>query len=278
MDSGVLPPTLEEQLSVLREKFDGLVLYRCDEEADLTVAAAVRLKYRAVFLTVWDPVSKDEITQAAHLVNRYQDQIALGVSIGSEGLMEKRYTLGDIEHAVKSLRDQTHSKEDVEVTTTEPWWFYTRDASETAAVRAIGDFTSANIHVVWDTDIADPARAADWTADRATALRKVITKDLVIREAGFPGAGSSPWPNAHFIYTREMQAAFWMAWQLRSHRSSEHLPLLVAFEGIDNQQKRWQNFEDSWGLLSFDLKPHLAWAAFPVIPPGSSARLAVDAR
>ena len=251
---------VRQRLTILRSKFDGLVIYQCDQTTEPLLEEASSLDYRAVLLTVWDPTSVSEVRTAAKLVTLFQDRLIVAVSIGSEGLMERRYTIYQIEQAAQLLKAQTRGSTNVEITTAEPWWLYLKQNDDAKRLANFGDFVSSNIHVVWDADIADPYAAAAWTADRAIEVQQQTQKLLLVREAGFPGGGESPRESAHFTFTRDMQAKFWAAWHERAAHSP--LPPIAAFEAIDNPQKNWQSFEGDWGLLSKDLKPYPAWNSF----------------
>jgi hypothetical protein len=175
--------------------------------------------------------------------------------------MEQRYSLDDLRQAQASLLERLHGAETVETTTTEPWWMYLKVDRTASALNRFGDFTSCNIHVVWDTDITDPAAAALWTRDRALEVRSVSERPLLLREAGLPGQGHSPRDDTGPEYTRSSQAAFWRA--SLNQAGANNAVHLVAFEAIDNQSKRWREFEGNWGLLDPALHPWPAWAAFP---------------
>jgi hypothetical protein len=247
---------MRQQLTLLREKFDGLSIYECGPNAPALVDVARSLGYRAVLMTVWDPRSESELATAASIVSEQGSALALAVSIGSEGLMEKRYTLADVESARAELLQRGGSAAAVEMTTTEPWWMVTRP--ENRELREFGEFTSINIHVVWDTDIVDPGLAASWTNDRANEVRKLVAGPVLIREAGIPGGGSSPRLGEGLVFDRATEAAYWKAWNGLDGRVPS-----VVFEGIDNPEKHWRDFEGSWGLLSTALEPWPAWGVFP---------------
>lgn len=248
---------LRAQLATLHEKFDGLSLYQSSPETPAIVEAARELGYRAVLLTVWDPRAEAELATAASIVRNQSSAIAIAISLGSEGLMEKRYTVSDMEAARAELLDRSTTDTTVEMTTTEPWWLYLKP--EGRALLDFGEFASVNIHVVWDTDIVNPALAASWTRDRANDVQAVLKHPLLIREAGFPGAGTSPRSSVHLTFTRDLQAAFWQSWSaLQTH------PACVFFEAYDNPEKHWRDFESSWGLLNNDSAP---WPAWKIVPP-----------
>lgn len=249
---------LRTQLTRLREKFDGLSLYQCAPETPTLVAMAHELGYKAVLLTVWDPRSESELATASSIVRDQSGSMALAISLGNEGLMEKRYTFADLGAARAELLERSAGHDAVEITTTEPWWLYLKP--EEKKLREFGDFTSTNIHVVWDTDIADPAIAASWTHDRAKELGDAVGKPILLREAGFPGAGASPRTTVHATFTRDLQAAFWRAWIAIPNQ-----PATVVFEGFDNPEKHWNEFEGSWGLLNYSADAWPAWDAFPAL-------------
>jgi hypothetical protein len=258
---------MRQQLGVLREKFDGLSLYECGPEAPVLVEMARSLGYRAVLLTVWDPRSESELATAASIVQEQAGGLALAVSIGSEGLMENRYTLADMQAAQGELLERGSRTAAVEITTTEPWWMYIKP--ESRSLREFGEFTSINIHVVWDTDIVDPVLAASWTRDRANEVRKLVARPVLLREAGIPGGGSSPRLGKGLVFDRTTEAAYWQAWNGLDGR----VPAVV-FEGVDNPQKHWRDFEGSWGLLSTSLEPWPAWGVFPKLAASPAATAA----
>jgi hypothetical protein len=259
------PELLRRQLALLREKFDGLSLYDCTAETVKVVETARSLGYKAALLTVWDPRSESELATAGSLVRDQADAMAMAISIGSEGLMERRYTLADMRAAHEELLEREAGLTSVEITTTEPWWLYMQAGGDLPAhseeVRTFGDFASVNVHVVWDTGIVDPVLAASWTRDRANEVRSKIGRPVLVREAGFPGGGSSPREGLRTPFTREMQASFWSAWLKLGNR-----PPIAVFEGVDNPGKHWRDFEGSWGLVSASMHPWPAWEVFPALP------------
>lgn len=257
---------MRRQLGMLRQKFDGIVLYRCDADTERILDVAEAQGWHAVLLTIWSPTSASEVRLAAKLVRRYRDRFALAVSIGSEGLLEDRYTMNDLDHAREDLLEESSGTSNVETTTDEPWWLYLRDRRGSDRLRAFGDFISANIHVVWDTDISNPWIAAQWTAARGRDLKALARRTVLIREAGIPGGGSSPRPSLNLTFTRSAQAEFWKAWLSSENAAAGPVPPIVVFEGVDNSAKRWQSFESDWGLVAPDLAPHPAWSVFSPLP------------
>ena len=257
------------QLKKLRERFDGLVLYTSDDQTDQILATAASLGYRGALLTIWDPTSRTEIRTATRLANDFQDKLALAVSIGSEGLMEQRYTEADLRSAAQVLERDISGERRIEITTTESWWMYSQQTEEGEQLRTFGDFLAPNIHVLWDTDITDPEEAAHWTLARAADLQASTSRPVLVREAGIPGQGASPRAGSKLVFTRDKQAAFWRC--LRGMQDLPHqryIPV-VTFEGIDNPTKTWNAFEGSWGVLDHDMRPYPAWFVFPTLNAGA---------
>jgi exo-beta-1,3-glucanase (GH17 family) len=262
---------IRQELQMLRPKFDGLALYGFDEDTPLILAAARELRYQAVLLTISDPRAEAEIATAANLCEAYTGQLALAVSIGSEGLFENRYSFNDVGSAAKSLERRWPRAERFEITTSEPWWRFLNGQPQAKRLRAFGEFVTVNVHVVWDADIVDPVEAARWTKSRSVEIMNLSGRPVLVREAGFPGGGTSPRSSlAGAAFSREAQARFWREWvHTRSQNASMDARRFVSqaavFEAIDNPRKAWCDFESSWGLLSSDLRPYPAWEVFPVL-------------
>ncbi len=250
--------SIDAALTVLRGRFDGLSLYGCTSQTVQAVDAAERLHYKAVLVTVWDPRAEAELAVASSLVRDHAGTMAMAVSLGSEGLMQGRYALADVEAARAELLDRNRAPASVEMTTTEPWWLYVKP--ENGALRRFGEFAAVNVHVVWDTDIRNAALAASWTRDRTAEVRRAGGMPVLLRESGFPGGGNSPRADEPRPFDRTMQAEYWKAWEALPER-----PAAAVFEGVDNPAKHWRGFEGTWGLLREDLTPWPAWEAFGAV-------------
>jgi exo-beta-1,3-glucanase (GH17 family) len=256
--------TIDADLAALRAKFNGLVIYDATAEADRILSAAHRHGYVAAMLLVHDPRSEEQLRAVAALVVKFRRSLALAVCIGSEGLLDHRYAVEDIEAGREKL-DSILDPEPVEMTTAEPWWLYLNEQPHSAPLRAFGDFISLHIHPVWDADISDGAAAADWSFGCALRIAELSKRQVVVRETGFPGAGTSPRAGLRgFTFSRVGQAAFWKRWQAIRRQQKQPFPsLAIAFEGIDNPLKQTNDFEAAWGLLSNPgLVPYPAWNAF----------------
>ena len=256
--------SIEADLAALRPKFNGLVLYSANEQAEQILSAAQQKGYLAAMLLVHDPRSEDQLRAAAALVVKFRASLALAVCLGSEGLLDHRYAVEDLEAGRHQL-DSLLNPQPVEITTAEPWWLYLNEQPHSAPLRAFGDFISLHIHPVWDADISDGLAAADWSYGRALRIADLTHRQVVVRETGFPGEGTSPRPALRgFTFSRQNQAAFWQRWQAIRRQQKQPFPsLAIAFEGIDNPLKQTNDFEAAWGLLSNPaLSPYPAWQAF----------------
>jgi len=261
--------SIRQDLSALRVKFDGLILYGSDDGTSLIIENAIRLRYRAILLTIGNPQSQAEIALVCDLIGRYSRKLVLAVSVGSEGILLHQYSTSDLRIARQSLLSRLAGRASIETTTSEPWWLYLDGQPDASDLRGFGDFVTINVHVVWDADILDPVEAARWTRDRALTVLKLSNRPVLVREAGFPGGGTSPRPSLHGArFSRDAQAGFWRAWlgyRTPKAASADSLFTVAVFEAIDNSAKTWADFESEWGLLSTSLDPHPAWKVFPFL-------------
>jgi exo-beta-1,3-glucanase (GH17 family) len=235
--------SIRKDLEVLRDHFDGLVLYGYHEaNTPRILAMAKTLKYRAVLLAVWDIKSAGELDGVAALATQYQHDFALGVLVGNEGLTFGRYEEEDLAIAEARLRPRLPKL--VPIATSEPLVGYGREV-----VVKFGDFLAPNIHPVFDRKELAPAEAAAWAREQATALAKKSNKPVLLKETGFPHAGDAK-------YTRETQAAFWEAYRKPGVIGGDEEAWTfhgVGFEAFDLPWKAAESkleIEKSWGLFS----------------------------
>src|SRR5436305_943088 len=79
--------SIRADLEALRPAFDGLVLYGYHEACTpRLLAVAKSLGFRAVLLGVWDPKSAAELDGVAELARMYENDLAVGVIVGNEGI------------------------------------------------------------------------------------------------------------------------------------------------------------------------------------------------
>lgn len=247
--------SLQADLKSLRPAFDGLVLYGYHEASTpRTVAIAKELGYRAVLLAVWDIKSTAELDGVAALAEQYENDLALGIIVGNEGLTFGRYEEVDLAIAEQRLRFRLGRR--FPLTTSEPLVGYQR-----AVVLEFGDFLAPNIHPVFDREAFGPAEAAAWARNEAVQLANRARKPVVLKETGFPHAGKP-------AYTPASQRAFWEAYTrpgLKSTSGEHRAYFNVAFEAFDLPWKAAESglaIEKSWGLLSPTREPYPAFTAW----------------
>lgn len=236
--------SLRADLEALRPAFDGLILYGYHEACTPRILAIAKdLKYRAIILAVWDPKSAAEVDGVAELVRLHEKDFALGVLVGNEGVLFKRYEIEDVKIAAARLRAKLPAS--VPVGTSEPLASYLLDF-----FRSFGDFLAPNIHPVFDRPELAAPEAAAWARAQALALAKKAGKPVLLKETGFPHAGKA-------AYTPETQKAFWEAYTKPGLVVKEGAtPWVfhgVAFEGFDLPWKAEESklpIEKSWGLMS----------------------------
>ena len=255
--------SLTADLTALRPHFDGLILYGYHEACTPRIlAVAKRLKYRAVFLGVWDPKSAAELDGVAALAKLHQDDFALGVIVGNEGITFNRYEFADLPIAAARLRKTLPAG--VPLTTSEPLVGY-----DSADVVGFGDLLLPNIHPVFDRSTLAPADAAKWVREQAVALAKKADRPVVVKETGFPHAGKP-------AYTPASQNEFWTAYLKPGTRTAvgeggkTWAYFGAGFEAFDLPWKAEASglpIEKSWGLFDTDRKPYPAAELWRPVTP-----------
>src|SRR5205085_273388 len=97
--------SLRSDLEALRPAFDGLILYAYHEATTPRILAIAKsLGYRAVVLGIWDPKSTAEIDGVAAMATEYQNDLAIAVLVGNEGITFRRYEIEDLTIAGDRLR------------------------------------------------------------------------------------------------------------------------------------------------------------------------------
>ncbi len=246
--------SIRADLQALRPVFDGLVLYGYHPQSTpRIVSVAKELKFRAVLLGIWDPRSSGEIDGVDRLVRQFENDLALGIVIGNEGLTFHRYEPNDLTSAAERVRCKLPKT--IPLTTSEPLGGY-----RSAFVREFGDFLAPNIHPVFDRPSLSAADAAAWVRQEAANLARTAKRPVLVKETGFPHDGKDG-------FTPETQKAFWGAY-LKPGLVARipDLPQLwvfhgVAFEAFDLPWKAEATnmpIEKSWGLFSKDRRSHPA--------------------
>jgi exo-beta-1,3-glucanase (GH17 family) len=253
--------SIRADLEALRPAFDGLVLYGYHEACTPRIIAVAKdLKFRAVLLAVWDPKSAAEADGIAGLARQYENDFALAVLVGNEGITFRRYEPEDLTIAAARLRGKLPKT--VPLSTSEPLAGY-----QLNAVREFGDFLAPNIHPVFDRPQLGPAEAAAWAREQAAALARRLKKPVVLKETGFPHGGKQ-------AYTPETQKAFWTAYlepgtlAPPTDTGQAWVYYGVGFEAFDMPWKSEESrleVERSWGLLSAKREPYPALAVWRAV-------------
>ncbi len=246
--------SLREDLKALKPAFDGLVIYEYRPILSKAILTAAQEQgYKAVLLGIWNPKSDVEIKGVAELVTQFHDKLALAVVIGNEGLIDNRYTLEDVQAAVKKLRALLPTKTIIPFATSEPVSEY-----GLAALREIGDFLAPNIHPAIDQNSVDPPAAVAWVKKRAQALATIAKKPVIVKETGVPNGTAS--------YTPEAQRAYWHEYLQGGNfvqaDNSPWLSFAAAFEAFDMPWKAETSkmpIEGHWGLFN---NKRVAYPAF----------------
>src|SRR5262249_41413239 len=227
------------------------------------VAVAKELKFRAVILGIWDPKSAAELDGVAGLAKLHENDLALGVIVGNEGVTFKRYEVGDLPIAAARLR--AHLPKSVPLATSEPLFQYKEPFA-----REFGDFLAPNIHPVFDRKGLSPADAAAGARAEAAKVVKAANKPVLVKETGMPHAGTREGVG----YTPETQAAFWEAYlkpgKLATADGGSWVFHGIAFEAFDLPWKAAESrmeIEASWGVLGPKRQPHPAFAVWKAAAP-----------
>ena len=253
--------SIRADLTALRPTFDGLILYGYHEACTPRILAVAKdLKYRAVILAIWDPKSAAETDGVAALALQYENDFALGVLVGNEGILFKRYEFEDVTIAAERLRKKLPKT--VPLSTSEPLVGYKSDL-----LVAFGEFLAPNIHPVFDRPALDAESAAGWARKEASALAKRAKRPLLLKETGFPHAGKAG-------YSPASQRAFWKAYVEPGilARPVDALDAWafhgVAFDAFDLPWKSVESkleIERSWGLFSNKREAYPALSAWKAL-------------
>jgi exo-beta-1,3-glucanase (GH17 family) len=254
--------SIRADLVALRPTFDGLILYGYHEACTPRILAVAKdLKFRAVILAIWDPKSAAETDGVAALAKMHENDFALGILLGNEGITFKRYEFEDVTIAADRLRKKLPKT--IPLSTSEPLVGY-----KSEAMVGFGDFLAPNIHPVFDRPALDAESAAAWARKETLALATRAKRPVLLKETGFPHAGKAG-------YSPASQRTFWQAYLKPGliARPAD-LPSAWAFHGIafDAFDLPWKSIdskleiERSWGLFSNKREP------YPALEPWKARR------
>lgn len=242
---------LREDLRVLRQTFDGLVLYGYNESTTPRIVELAReLNYRAVLLGVWQVKSTEELDGVAREITLHKEHLALGVLIGNEGVLFERYEKDDLTLARRRL--ERLLPESIPLATSEPHVSYHDEF-----FLSFGDFLAPNIHPVFDARDLSATDAARWARERAREMATRSGRPVLLKETGFPHAGEAK-------YTPDSQRAFWEAYLERGlliQHDGLWVSHAVGFEAFDlpwKSEASGLEIEKSWGLFDMNRKRYPA--------------------
>jgi exo-beta-1,3-glucanase (GH17 family) len=165
-----------------------------------------------------------------------QQEIVLGIIVGNEGLMFRRYDLPALQKAMEELKHATGKP----VATTEVIESYmTR-----RALIEWSDFLAPNAHP-FHHSIKAPRRAVEWTAKSFQNLvERAGGRPVLFKEVGLPTAGDKG-------LSETLQAQYYALLK-------ETAVQFVYFEAFDGPWKTGSAIEPHWGLFRADRTSKLA--------------------
>jgi exo-beta-1,3-glucanase (GH17 family) len=219
---------IRQDLQALRQaNFTGLVTYgSAGMLGKPLLGLAHDLGFEGVILGVWDPKSKGEIAAAKEAA---KSPIVLGVCVGNEGLMEKRYTRDDLAEAIRDIREATKKP----VTTTE-----TVDRYDDHMLR-LGDWVFPNAHPYF-SNVFEPKAAVAWTRARFREMKDRTKQMVMFKEVGLPTDGDKQ----HFV-SEEAQCAYY-------DELATTMIRFAYFEAFDLPWKTRLLVEPHWGIFHAD--------------------------
>jgi exo-beta-1,3-glucanase (GH17 family) len=223
--------SIQADLAVLKEVgFDGLVTYGATFTSLPHIAEAAG--FRGLLLGIWDP---NDITEIEQAVQAAQSVIVVGIIVGNEGLMFRRYDLSSLRRAMDAIKHATGKP----VSTTEVIESYMTQG----ALIAWSDFLVPNAHPLHH-GIKTPRQAVEWTAKAFQHLvERAGGKPVLFKEVGLPTAGDDG-------LNEVLQAQYYALLRETSVQ-------FVYFEAFDGPWKPGSVIESHWGLFQADRIPKL---------------------
>lgn len=248
--------SVEQDLTLLRPDFQGLITYSCANGGELVPEIAQRLGFRAVILGIWDPTSTKEIAAAQAMAHRFPS-LVIGIAVGNETLLANRLPWPVLRRAMEKVRTELPG---VAVTTTEPFHYYLGNTPPDFL--ASQDFLLPNVHPITQPWFAGSSleTQVDFVLQVVAKLAARTNKPILVKETGLP---SGP---AALGFTPQLQARFWRL--LTARLAAERNLAIAFFEAFDQPWKAANNRpefglhpeEGYWGLYD---KESLAKPALP---------------
>ena len=191
---------IRKDLTLLRPSFNGLITYSATSGLEAIPQIAHELRFRAVILGIWDPLSETEINNVIHAAQKYPAFI-IAVIVGNEGLYTKRYRPQDVQKATQRIKKECPR---LAVTTSEPFSLYFE--KEYSQFFDSHDLLMPNVHPVfekWFTASTPTRQGVDMVIQIAEKFKTTYNKPILIKETGLP---SGPEDQG---FSPERQTLFW---------------------------------------------------------------------
>jgi exo-beta-1,3-glucanase (GH17 family) len=256
------PDSIRADLTVLRQKFDGLITYGALHGADQIPSIASGLGFRAMVVGVWDPSDDSEVSAAVASAARFPDLVA-GISLGNETLFYRRSDRRRLAAALAAVRTRLPA---VALTTTEP--FHVFESADTRALLSQLDFLLVNVHPVfqpWFRQAPD-ATAAQFVVNVVRDLGALSCGPILVKETGEPSAPAAAG------YSEARQASFYRELRQRLIPDATHaFAYFAAFDApwreLDAGPAGTHPEEAHWGLYGAARAPKAAARELPLLRP-----------
>lgn len=179
--------SIRADLSVLRQRFDGLITYDAVHGAQEIPAIAQALKFHALIIGVWNPLDDVELTAAVEAARAYP-RLVVGVSLGNEILFTHRSDTASVMALIARLRARLPQ---TPLSVSEPFHLYYEPSA--APLLEQLDFLLANVHPVfqpWFRQASNDS-AAQFVVNVVTRLGENACGPILVKETGEPSEPAS---------------------------------------------------------------------------------------
>jgi exo-beta-1,3-glucanase (GH17 family) len=257
------PAGIRADLTVLRQRFDGLITYEALHGAESIPAIAAELGFRALIIGVWNPLDEAELSAAIDAARSFPRLVA-GISLGNELLFSRRVDAHSLAARLARMRAQLPG---TPLSAGEPFHIYHQPAA--AALLGELDFLLVNVHPLfqpWFRDAPD-STAAQFVVNVLAELAPLACGPILVKETGLPSgprsAGFSERRQADFYRelrrrlppTPERAFAYFAAFDA-PWRAYDALAVPDAPPGVHPE-------EAHWGLYDAERRPKPAARELP---------------
>jgi exo-beta-1,3-glucanase (GH17 family) len=255
------PAGIRADLTVLRERFDGLITYDAVHGAEQIAPIAAALKFRALIIGVWNPADDAQLEAALAAARRFPD-LVVGISLGNETLFAHRTDVAGLTALIAGARARAPG---TAFTTTEPFHIYYDPAA--APLLAQLDFLLVNVHPIfqpWFKDAPD-RNAAQFVVNVLARLAPLACGPLLVKETGEPTAP------AEAGFSEARQASFYR--ELRRQLPPAPGRAFAYFAAFDLPWRAYDGGpvpgshpeEAHWGLYDAQRRPKAAARELPAL-------------